>query len=419
MDDPAKYLKTPDLGEMLGLPSEELGGSQPRGDLLDYYFGPTGIPDRLRAANEMLNPLVAIQDAGSDLRQGDYVGALTNTAAALVPVAGGRMAIKTARGLPTLAPREYDEASSAISEILTGVGSPKRTGATDITRRKFLTGAAATGATAVMGPDILDLTRSAAPDIVRQGGSWDALVTRAKNILDNPVPSPFSDAAVKIPGDQLMQMQKLRDVELQELRDKVYAEALSDPEGFADTILRKTDPEDTLEKLGINRKIQQIFTRSGLDDGSLSAGVLREYPDEVAKRANVSVKDVRRYVEEMGDGYQDLSATEGYERLIDYNPDLVQKLERASVGIARDKLLEGDITEVERFVGNSPAKLTDISKDDFKLWKVLEKKRRQLADDEINLAFDFGLIDDQMAENLRKKLNELSAQSIRDMILAY
>ena len=46
----------PDLGEMLGLPSEELQRPDERGDLLDYFLGPTGIPDRLRAANELFNP---------------------------------------------------------------------------------------------------------------------------------------------------------------------------------------------------------------------------------------------------------------------------------------------------------------------------------------------------------------------------
>ena len=50
--------KIPPVGDLLGLPlpSEDLQRPQSRGDLLDYYLGPSGIPDRLRAANALLNP---------------------------------------------------------------------------------------------------------------------------------------------------------------------------------------------------------------------------------------------------------------------------------------------------------------------------------------------------------------------------
>jgi len=402
----------PDLGEMLGLPSEELQRPVQRGDLLDYYLGPTGIPDRLRAANEVLNPIVALSDAGQDLRRGDYVGALTNTAAAAVPIVGGRMAIKAARGLPTLAPRQYDEAASAVTETLTGVTSPKSTSATDMTRRQFLTGVAAAGGTAAMGPDIVELARKAAPDIARQAGPWEALVARGKNISDNPIPGPFSDAANKIPYEELMRMEELRRIELDDLQDDVYETALSDPEGFADTILRKTDPEDTLEKIGINRRMQDVFRRSGLDYYNLSQGALREYPEEVAKRANVSVEDVSRYLEEMDEDYQDYLAMKGYDRLVDYNPGLAEKLDRTAIGIARDKLLDGDIDEVNKLIGNAPTQFIGVSNDDFQLWKALEQKRRQLADDQIEMALDVGAIDDEMAERLRKELSEISASDV-------
>lgn len=416
MDDSTRYLTTPDLGEMLNLSSGELGGSQHRGDMLDYYLGPTGIPDRLRAANEILNPIVAIYDAGQDLRRGDYLGALTNTMAAAVPIAGGRMAIKTGRGLPSLAPRQYDEATSALTETLTGVSAPKPSDVTDMTRRQFLTGLAASGGAAAMGPELL---KKAAPDIVRQVGSWEALVSRAKNILENPVPGPFSDAAADMPVGEAMRMQALRDIELQDLQDEVYEQALSDPEGFANTILRKTDPEDTLEKTGINRKINQGFVRSGLDDYALSKGALREYPDEVAKKANVSVEDVRRYVEEMDEDYQDYLSMKGYGRLVDDNPALVQKLEATSMGIARDKLLKGGMDELGRLVGDAPAKSGGVDSEAFELWKALEKKRRQLANDEIEKAIDFGFVDDETVEVFRNKVNEMSAQDIRDWLFAY
>jgi hypothetical protein len=392
--------------------------------MLDYYLGPTGIPDRLRAANEILNPIVAISDAGQDLRRGEYLGALTNTMAAAAPIVGGRMAIKAARGVPSLAPREYDEATSALTETLTGVSAPKPSDVTDMTRRQFLTGAAAAGGTAAMGPDIVELARKAAPDIARQAGPWEALVARARNALNNPVPMPRTvvegpNGPVSYEPEEIMDLRRVRQDELNMLFDDVYEEAISDPEGFADTILRKTDPEDTLEKIGINQRMKDVFVRSGLDYKALSKGALREYPDEVAKKANVSVEDVRRYVEEMDEDYQDYLSMKGYDRLVDYNPDLVQKLETSSVGIARDKLLNGGIDDVDRLVGSASAQLGGVDSEAFELWKALERKRRQLANDEIENVLNFGLIDDETAEVLRKEVNELSAQDIRDLFLSY
>ena len=155
-----------------------------------------------------------------------------------------------------------------------------------------------------------------------------------------------------------------------------------------------------------------VFARSGLDYYNLSQGALREYPEKVAKRANVSVEDVSRYLEEMDEDYQDYLAMKGYDRLVDYNPELAQKLDSAAIGVARDKLLDGDIDEVNKLIGNAPTQFIGVSNDDFQLWKALEQKRRQLADDQIEMALDVGAIDDEMAENLRKKLSELSASEI-------
>jgi len=322
------YISVPPVGDLLGLPSEDLQRPERRGDLLDYYLGPTGIPNRVRAANEILNPIVAISDAGQDFRRGDYVGALTNTAAAALPIAGGRMAIKAARGVPSLAPREYDEAASALTEALTGVSAPKPSDLTDMTRRQFLSGVAAAGGTAAMGPELLT---KVAPDIARQIGPWESLLARAKDISSNPVPGPFSEAAKRIPLEDLMRMEELRSIKRQELQEDIYEEAISDPEGFADVVLRKTDPEDTLEQIGINRGLDSIFRRVGLDYNGLSTGVLREYPEEVAKRANVSLDDVVRYFEEMDEDVQSYLASKWYDRLVDYDPNLAKKLDEVSV----------------------------------------------------------------------------------------
>lgn len=64
--------KIPPVGDLLGLPlpSEAPQPSNERGDLLDYYLGPTGIPDRLRVLNELFNPIAEpLEYAGYALRE--------------------------------------------------------------------------------------------------------------------------------------------------------------------------------------------------------------------------------------------------------------------------------------------------------------------------------------------------------------
>jgi hypothetical protein len=179
----AEYLTAPSVGEMLNAPAVP-ARRVPERDLLDYYLGPTGVVERAAAANEVLNPIVALSDAGQDLRRGDYLGALTNTAAAAVPIAGGRMAIKAARGVPSLAPRTYDDVTSAVTETLTGVSAPKPSDVTDMTRRQFMTGVAAAGGTAAMGPDLSGLAKKAAPDVVNRTVFDGLLAKRAKKLAE-------------------------------------------------------------------------------------------------------------------------------------------------------------------------------------------------------------------------------------------
>jgi hypothetical protein len=38
-------------------------------EALDYYLGPTGIPDRLRALNQMFNPVIHAQESGEDFQR--------------------------------------------------------------------------------------------------------------------------------------------------------------------------------------------------------------------------------------------------------------------------------------------------------------------------------------------------------------
>lgn len=132
----------PDLGEMLGLPAEDLQRPQTRGDLLDYYLGPTGVPDRLAAANELLNPIRGLSDAmyyaGEAARPGspnsDRAAAAgqsaLETGIALLPVGVGKIAGRYMRSMPDADPNN----AQAVIETLTG-GTPD---ISDPSRRNFM-----------------------------------------------------------------------------------------------------------------------------------------------------------------------------------------------------------------------------------------------------------------------------------------
>lgn len=400
-------------------------------NLLDYYLGPTGIPDRLRHLNELLNPIVALSEAGQDLRRGDYVGALTNTVAAAVPVAGGRVAMKATRGIPSLAPRSYDEATSAVSETLTGVSAPKPSDVTDMTRRQFMTGVAAAGGTAAMGPELLT---KVAPDIVRQAGPWELIVAKAKGILeDYRLPGLFDDS---VDFEEEIRLETLRDNAVSDLGDEVFEAARADPRGFEQTILRETDPDDTLEILGVNERFDTLFKSSGLSFDDLSKGALKLYPEEVADRAGVPVEDIDRYVREMDEDYQDYLVTKGYGRMVDENPELVQRIDGVARGVARDKLLDADVDEFKRFAGDDMNKYneefwgpeqalqfrvptTELDSETIELWKALERKRRQRVTDRA----DYGVFpfepDPEVMEEFKRRAAEIEPYDINDYFTDY
>ena len=136
----------PPVGDLLGLPlpSEDLQRPQSRGDLLDYYLGPTGIPDRLRAANEVLNPIRGLSDAmyysgqvaNPDLsaseRRSMAKQAAMETGIAALPVGLAKVAGRYARAVPG---GQADDAQ-AVVETMTGATPDLQ----DPARRKFLTG---------------------------------------------------------------------------------------------------------------------------------------------------------------------------------------------------------------------------------------------------------------------------------------
>ena len=77
---------------------------------LDYYLGGTGIPERLGAANELLNPVIGIYDAmdsagragdsrlPTDERLSAAKDAAIDTGIAMLPAVVGRFLRSTARG---------------------------------------------------------------------------------------------------------------------------------------------------------------------------------------------------------------------------------------------------------------------------------------------------------------------------------
>tara|TARA_R110000803_G_scaffold70987_1_gene134034 strand:- start:227 stop:1909 length:1683 start_codon:yes stop_codon:yes gene_type:complete len=86
-------------------------------DPLDYYLGPTGIPDKLRAVNELFNPIIPLEDATVSFQEGDYAGSAIDFASVALPVAGA-VALK-----PVLktSPEIIENASKAVQETLTGL----------------------------------------------------------------------------------------------------------------------------------------------------------------------------------------------------------------------------------------------------------------------------------------------------------
>lgn len=88
---------------------------------IDYYLGPTGIPDRLRAVGELFNPIAMAEDASTsavraadpDLPARERLGAL------------GESALNVGLfGIPgALAYRGYLPTAEALAETLTGIGA--------------------------------------------------------------------------------------------------------------------------------------------------------------------------------------------------------------------------------------------------------------------------------------------------------
>jgi len=114
-------------------------------------LGPTGIPDRLRSANEVFNPLAGVADAmgysraaaNPDKSPSERLRAAGNaafeTGIAALPVGVAKIAGRYARAVP--GGGQADDAQAAV-ETLTGANPDLQ----DPSRRRFLAAAAAAGA---------------------------------------------------------------------------------------------------------------------------------------------------------------------------------------------------------------------------------------------------------------------------------
>lgn len=131
-----EYLGLPLLGEMLGIP--DVPPRRRESDLLDYYLGPTGIPDRLGAASDLLNPIVGLSDAmyysgrafspdfTPEERREAAMEAVLGTSLAAAPIPAAKVLQRYMRAMPrgTALADEADEAASAVAETLMGATIP-------------------------------------------------------------------------------------------------------------------------------------------------------------------------------------------------------------------------------------------------------------------------------------------------------
>lgn len=135
-----------DLEQTAGFFSQERGQQRSRdlNDAIRYYLGPylgaeNGLLD---SGNQLLNPVVGLQDSGVAFQEGRYVDAATDLAGAAVPLAGAVVAKPLAKAVANKA----DDAVDMVSETLTGFSAKPKP--FDPSRRKAMQqiGAAAVAA---------------------------------------------------------------------------------------------------------------------------------------------------------------------------------------------------------------------------------------------------------------------------------
>jgi hypothetical protein len=215
---------------------------------LDYYLGPTGIPDKLRSANELLNPVVGISDAGQAVEEGRYLDAVTETAAAALPVAGAIAAKPLVKGIASVSD-DVTDAATALKETMLG-------GSFNPDRRKFVAAAAASPAALMLPP-------------------MDEVATAASKQLED-IFSP--QALAKLSDEDFSQMlsnldEKMYDGELADELTEFFDDPTSMPE--IDNVLREAQRRDMYENSAFNTFLDYQLPETSLtmvpDGGSPSA----------------------------------------------------------------------------------------------------------------------------------------------------
>ncbi|OUW92498.1 MAG: hypothetical protein CBD88_08475, partial [Flavobacteriales bacterium TMED228] len=113
-------VESDDLEQTAGFFSQERGQARSKAlnDAIRYYLGPylgakNGLLD---SGNQLLNPVVGLQDSGVAFKEGRYVDGVTDLAGAAVPLAGAVVAKPLAKAVANKA----DDAVDMVSETLTG-----------------------------------------------------------------------------------------------------------------------------------------------------------------------------------------------------------------------------------------------------------------------------------------------------------
>lgn len=245
-------------------------------NLLDYYLGPTGIPDRIRALGE-LDPIQGIMRgmsaAGraadssrpSEQRRAAAGEAAMETGIALLPIGMGRLASQF------VVPGRAANTSADVVETLTGARPEGlATIIEDPSRRRFLQGAAAAGITAAAGPEIMesaarmgaraapDLTRAA--DLLRNAREMTAEYLRAYRLFDD---TPEMTAAKEAARNVLFEV----DVGRSQIYDQLL-DSLARQDVRSEDLARLYEDEDGTELVvGIREGLRGRLTeRAQADD---------------------------------------------------------------------------------------------------------------------------------------------------------
>jgi len=155
-------VESDDLEQTAGFFSQERGQARSAAlnDAIRYYLGPylgakNGLLD---SGNQLLNPVVGLQDSGVAFKEGRYVDGVTDLAGAAVPLAGAVVAKPLAKAVANKA----DDAVDMVSETLTGFSAKPKP--FDPSRRKAMQ---QMGAAAVAAPVLAsDATRGVLEEVI-------------------------------------------------------------------------------------------------------------------------------------------------------------------------------------------------------------------------------------------------------------